>query len=60
MSEQKPQRKPRVITFGIILIVIGILFFLGNLGLFYWLNWSTLWPLVLIAIGVMILVSARR
>ena len=45
---------------GIILIIIGILFLLSSFGLFRWLGWSTLWPLILVAIGVLIIVSARR
>lgn len=60
MSENKPQRKRDSITFGIIIIVIGLLFLLNNLGIFHWLNWSTLWPLILIAIGVLIIVGTKR
>lgn len=45
---------------GIILIVVGILFLLGSFSLFWWFDWGNLWPLILVAIGVLIILSARR
>jgi len=45
---------------GIILVVLGILFILGNFNLFWWFNWSNLWPLILVAIGVLIIFSVRK
>ena len=45
---------------GIILIVLGILFLLGSFNLFWWFDWGNLWPLILVAIGVLIILSARR
>ena len=45
---------------GIILVVLGILFILGNFNLFWWFNWGNLWPLILVAIGVLIIFSIRR
>ena len=39
-------------TGAIVLIGLGVLFLLGNAGLFHW-NWiGKLWPLILIALGV--------
>lgn len=46
--------------FAIILIVIGILFLLASFNLFWWLHWANLWPLILVAIGLLIIFSARR
>ena len=46
--------------FGIILIVLGVLFLLGSFNLFWWFNWGNLWPLILVAIGVLIILSVRR
>jgi len=60
MPENRPQRKRGSIAFGTILIVVGLLFLLNNLGIFHWLNWSTLWPLILIAIGVLIIVGTKK
>ena len=43
---------------GLILIVIGAVFFANQF--LDWLTWDTLWPLVLIAIGVLVLMRGRR
>ncbi|HYM51258.1 MAG TPA: PspC domain-containing protein [Candidatus Limnocylindrales bacterium] len=43
---------------GAFLVVLGILFLLGNTGAFWWWNWSFFWPLALIALGLLI-VSRR-
>jgi phage shock protein C len=53
-------RHRRRTLFGIILIVFGIVFMLGSFNLFWWLHWGNLWPLILVAIGVLIILSARR
>ncbi len=49
--------------FGIILIVVGALFLagtlLGGFNLLWWFSWSYLWPLVIVAIGVLLILSAR-
>ena len=45
---------------GIILIVVGVLFLLGSFNLLWWLRWGHLWPLVLVVIGVIIILSVRR
>jgi len=47
-------------TLGIILIGLGVLFLLGSLNIFRWFNWGNLWPLVLVAIGVLIIFSVRK
>jgi len=46
--------------FGIILIVLGVIFLLGSLNLFPWLHWGNLWPLILVAIGVLIILGTRK
>ena len=45
---------------GGILIVIGILFLLASFNIFWWFRWTYLWPLILVAIGLLIILSARR
>ncbi len=47
-------------TLGIILIGLGALFLLGSFNLFWWFRWNTLWPLVLVAIGALIIFSVRK
>ena len=45
---------------GIILVIIGIFFLLTRFDLFWWFRWSYLWPVILVAIGLLIIVGARR
>ena len=45
---------------GIILVIVGILFLLASFRFFWWLRWTYLWPLVLIAIGLLIIFGSRR
>lgn len=45
---------------ALILILIGLLFLMNNLGLFWWLDWGRTWPVLLIAIGLFILLKRRR
>ena len=45
---------------GIVLIIIGIVILLGTLNLFHWLNWVYIWPVIIIAVGLIIVFSARR
>jgi hypothetical protein len=41
---------------GVILIGLGIVFLLDNLGLISW-DWAQLWPVILIVIGVALLLG---
>ncbi|MBA7707799.1 hypothetical protein ES703_116682 [subsurface metagenome] len=59
-EEAAKARHRRRNTLGIILIVIGILFLLASFDLLWWLRWSYLWPLIPIAIGLLIILGARR
>ena len=56
-AEKTHQRRNIV---GIALIVIGILILMGTLNLFWWFRWGHLWPVILIAIGLIIIFSTRR
>ncbi len=59
-EEAAKARHRRYNVVGIILIVIGILFLLASFNLFWWFRWAYLWPLILIAIGLLIILGARR
>jgi phage shock protein C len=50
----------RRMAFGYILIAIGVAFLLTNAGVFRFVQWQFLWPLVLIGIGVLFLVQRVR
>jgi len=45
---------------GILIIVIGLLFLLDSFNLFWWFSWGNLWPLILVAVGLLIILSTRR
>ena len=45
---------------GLLLVAIGGVFFLGELGLFRGLDWKFIWPLVLIVFGVYLIAERTR
>lgn len=47
-------------AFGFVLIALGAIFLLGNAGLFRIVRWELAWPLVLIAIGALLLAQRMR
>ena len=51
--------RPRGLWAGIILIVLGAYFLAANIGLLSGFRWDIFWPIVLIAIGLLILVRRR-
>ena len=54
-----PNRQAGIIL-GAALIILGGVFLLDNLHILAWLNFHQLWPLILIAGGVALLVSRAR
>ena len=50
--------KNRRILGGIIVIVIGVIFLLNSL--FPWVAWGSLWPVILIVVGTMIMIQAFK
>ena len=56
--EEGSRRTRRRDVVALVVISIGCVMLLSNFGVFWWLSWSVLWPLVLIGIGAVIL--ARR
>ena len=43
-----------------ILIAMGVLFLLGNLGIFQSIRWDIVWPVAVIALGLAILIPSIR
>jgi Domain of unknown function (DUF5668) len=54
------QRNSGAFWGGGILILIGLYFLLANLGLLNWLDWKVVWPVILIALGVYLVVRRLR
>ncbi len=48
------------LIFGLILILLGLVFLARNLGLLWWLRGDLIWPLVLIALGLALLIREIR
>ncbi len=47
-------------TIAYVLIALGLVFLLANLGAFRFVQWSITWPLIVIALGVLLLVQRAR
>lgn len=45
---------------GLALVGVGLLVLAGQLGWLAWLRWPTLWPLLLIVLGLVLLIGRRR
>jgi phage shock protein PspC (stress-responsive transcriptional regulator) len=50
----------RRMAFGYVLIALGVAFLLSNAGVFRFVQWQFLWPVVLIGVGVLFLVQRVR
>lgn len=48
------------VVIGLVLVVLGSLFFSRNFLRIHWIDFSYIWPLVLILIGVYIIVNQRK
>jgi phage shock protein C len=40
---------------GVVLVALGLLLLAANAGVFSWINWHMMWPLVFIGLGVLLL-----
>ena len=45
---------------GLLLVAVGVVFMLGNVGAFRFVDWHVIWPLVLIALGVYFIAQRSR
>jgi phage shock protein C len=59
-ADGERRTRDRAIWGGAILILIGLLFLVDNLGIFPRFSWGVLWPLILVAIGIALLVQRNR
>jgi putative Mn2+ efflux pump MntP len=59
MSDDKPKvrHESGSLIGGIILIGLGLLFLAIQMDWFYWLDWGSGWPLIIIIVGVALLVN---
>ena len=52
----RPAQSPAAPAWGVLLIVLGVLFLLNNFGA-TWLTWDRVWPLAILALGIWLLIS---
>ncbi len=45
---------------GVILVVVGFIVLLASLNVLWWFHWQYIWPVLLIVIGILIIITARR
>ena len=57
---RQAEAERRRMAFGYLLIALGVAFLLSNAGVFRFVQWQFLWPLVLIGIGILFLVQRAR
>lgn len=57
---EQGEESRRHIGLGTILVVLGVVFLLGNLNALWWFRWSILWPVVFILAGLAIIIGRIR
>ena len=59
-SRRSPNRHRARYAIAAVLIVVGILFLISNLGVFNVVRWDLIWPVAIIALGLAILIPSIR
>ena len=59
-KKQKTASNPRLQIFGILTVLIGIIFLAFSFGIFKWVTSVGIWGIVVIAVGVTMVFIARR
>jgi phage shock protein PspC (stress-responsive transcriptional regulator) len=47
-------------SFGYLLVALGVVFLLSNIGVFHIVRWDLVWPLVIVGAGVLLLAQRIR
>jgi phage shock protein PspC (stress-responsive transcriptional regulator) len=54
-SDRHPARHHHSRSTGVVLVALGVLLLAANAGIFNWVQWHTMWPLIFIGLGVILL-----
>jgi phage shock protein C len=54
-TDQPHPRHHHTKSTGVVLVVLGVLLLAANAGIFNWVQWRTMWPLIFIGLGVILL-----
>lgn len=46
--------------FGIVLVILGALLLLNEMDIIYWSFWSYIWPILIIAVGVRMILGDKK
>ncbi len=46
--------------FGIILVILGAMLLLNEMGIIHWSGWGIIWPILIIAVGVKLIAGDKR
>jgi hypothetical protein len=46
--------------FGIVLVILGALLLLNEIGIINWSGWGVIWPILIIAVGVKLIAGDKR
>jgi hypothetical protein len=46
--------------FGIILVILGALLLLNEMGIIHWSFWGYIWPVIIIAVGVKLIIGGKQ
>lgn len=58
-TEERREEKNNTVL-GVVLILIGLMFFSRNWFKWFWIDFSYLWPILLIFLGVIMITSKRK
>ncbi len=46
--------------FGIVLIILGALLLLNEMGVIHWSFWGYIWPVIIIAVGLKMVLGNKK
>jgi hypothetical protein len=46
--------------FGIVLVILGALLLLNEMGVIHWSFWGYIWPVIIIAVGLKLIFGDKR
>ncbi len=46
--------------FGIVLVILGVLLLLKEVGIIHWTFWGYFWPILIIALGARMIMGGKK
>jgi phage shock protein PspC (stress-responsive transcriptional regulator) len=54
-SPHRYHHRPHTRSTGVVLVALGVLLLAANAGVFNWIEWRNMWPLIFIGLGIILL-----